>query len=852
MTGFYNSRWCLFWFLFWSIACFGLFGLPLHSDVEACYGLSAAPLHPDEVKTLNQMAVKMKTATKLTFSCDSKVPNITCGNYSGGYCHITELRVKELNFTGTLPLELVNLRYLNKFDITRNSLHGSLPPIWSTMKNLKFISLTANRLSGKIPIEWGAFPSLEYLSFEANNLSGSIPAELGNLTTLTHLFFSSNKFEGSLPNTLVKLKNLKDLRLSDNNFEGPIPEFIQNFTQLRKLELYATGLKGPIPAAIFEKLENLFDLKITDMAGEKSEFPFLNSNFMRIRDCTLILRNVNLSGKIDGKIMREMPSTLTLDLSFNNLEGELSPQTSTAQNIFLGGNKFNGSVPESFRNNLNSYIAIFFKCSDLSYNDFNWSTATCDKDGLESVNTYRSSYLKNEILSCSYKFNCQQNPQSSLHINCGGPPITVKNANGSLFYEGDEFNGDSSTMSKNITTYWGFSNIGYFPSVSGDQRVYIVENDEFKNSGYLYATARKSPVSLTYFGCLKNGMYTIKLHFAELEFKKFIDVGRRIFDIYIQGKKMSTDFNIYEAANTIGSKVVVQQYFNVNVIDNTLDIRFYWAGKGTTVVPNRGSYGILVSAISVCPSSKSHCEEPMSRNRIPIAVGVAISIFVLILLIISAITWRIYQRNKYTTGRSELTGLELVTGSFTLRQLRSATNDFHSDNKIGEGGFGSVYKGHLSDGTVIAVKQLSSKSRQGNREFITEIGMISGLQHPNLVKLYGCCVEGNQLLLVYEYMENNSLGHALFGKSGLKLDWATRFNICVGIAKGLLYLHEGSPLKIVHRDIKATNVLLDKDRNARISDFGLAKLHEEDDSHISTRIAGTMPSHCSERKNYWG
>ncbi|KAJ0733568.1 putative protein kinase RLK-Pelle-DLSV family [Helianthus annuus] len=147
-----------------------------------------------------------------------------------------------------------------------------------------------------------------------------------------------------------------------------------------------------------------------------------------------------------------------------------------------------------------------------------------------------------------------------------------------------------------------------------------------------------------------------------------------------------------------------------------------------------------------------------------------------------------------------------------------------------------------TDGSEIAVKQLSSRSKQGNREFVTEIGMISALQHPNLVKLFGCCIEGKELLLVYEYLENNSLARALFGREDqkLNLDWPTRKKICVGIARGLAYLHEESRLKIVHRDIKATNVLLDKDLNAKISDFGLAKLDEEENTHISTRIAGTI------------
>ncbi|KHM98929.1 Putative leucine-rich repeat receptor-like serine/threonine-protein kinase [Glycine soja] len=139
-------------------------------------------------------------------------------------------------------------------------------------------------------------------------------------------------------------------------------------------------------------------------------------------------------------------------------------------------------------------------------------------------------------------------------------------------------------------------------------------------------------------------------------------------------------------------------------------------------------------------------------------------------------------------------------GIFTLRQIKAATNNFNKANKIGEGGFGPVYKGNLSDGTIIAVKQLSSKSRQGNREFLNELGMISALQHPCLVKLYGFCVEGDQLLLVYEYIENNSLARALFGPAEyhIKLDWPTRQKICVGIARGLTYLHEESRLDLAN------------------------------------------------------
>ncbi|XP_065620245.1 probable LRR receptor-like serine/threonine-protein kinase At1g07650 isoform X2 [Quercus suber] len=230
------------------------------------------------------------------------------------------------------------------------------------------------------------------------------------------------------------------------------------------------------------------------------------------------------------------------------------------------------------------------------------------------------------------------------------------------------------------------------------------------------------------------------------------------------------------------------------------------------------------------------------KRQLMIEVGtVAAAAFVIFLAL-----WVMRMKGRLggkVTVDKELRGIDLQTGLFTLQQIKAATKNFDPVNKLGEGGFGVVYKGQLSDGTVIAVKQLSSKSKQGNREFVNEIGMISGVQHPNLVKLYGCCVEGNQLLLIYEYMENNCLSRALFGKDTtcrLKLDWPTRQKICLGIARGLAYLHEESRLKIVHRDIKTSNVLLDKDFNAKISDFGLAKLNEDDNSHISTRVAGTI------------
>ncbi|RZC46480.1 hypothetical protein C5167_039427 [Papaver somniferum] len=178
---------------------------------------------------------------------------------------------------------------------------------------------------------------------------------------------------------------------------------------------------------------------------------------------------------------------------------------------------------------------------------------------------------------------------------------------------------------------------------------------------------------------------------------------------------------------------------------------------------------------------------------------------------------------------------------FTYRELRSATNNFHISNKIGKGGFGTVYKGVLRNGSQVAAKALSAESRQGVHEFLTEIDVIANVRHPNLVELIGCCVEGAHRILVYEFVENNSLDRALLGPRNktIKLDWANRSEICLGTARGLSYLHEELEPYIVHRDIKASNILLDKDFVPKIGDFGLAKLFPENITHISTRVAGT-------------
>ncbi|KAL2496100.1 G-type lectin S-receptor-like serine/threonine-protein kinase SD1-1 [Forsythia ovata] len=168
---------------------------------------------------------------------------------------------------------------------------------------------------------------------------------------------------------------------------------------------------------------------------------------------------------------------------------------------------------------------------------------------------------------------------------------------------------------------------------------------------------------------------------------------------------------------------------------------------------------------------------------------------------------------------------DLELPSFDLATVAAATDNFSTENMIGEGGFGPVYWGNLSDGQGIAIKRLSKTSRQGLEEFKNEVSLIAKLQHRNLVRLLGCCTEGEERMLIYEYMQNKSLDNFIFDQDRRTiLSWPKRFDIIMGIARGLLYLHHDSRLKIIHRDLKTSNILLDENLNPKISDFGLARI----------------------------
>lgn len=226
-----------------------------------------------------------------------------------------------------------------------------------------------------------------------------------------------------------------------------------------------------------------------------------------------------------------------------------------------------------------------------------------------------------------------------------------------------------------------------------------------------------------------------------------------------------------------------------------------------------------------------------------VAIVVPIAVCIVVLLIFGFCFLRKRGKKKYNAvdnkNDGEITTIESL--QFDLATIESATNKFSAENKLGEGGFGEVFKGILHDGKQIAVKRLSKTSVQGAEEFKNEVVLLAKLQHRNLVRLLGFCLERGEKLLVYEFVPNKSLDYFLYDpeKQG-ELDWSRRHKIIGGIARGILYLHEDSQLRIIHRDLKASNILLDADLNPKISDFGMARIFEVDQTRGNTsRIVGT-------------
>ncbi|XP_057856581.1 probable LRR receptor-like serine/threonine-protein kinase At1g07650 isoform X3 [Cryptomeria japonica] len=765
---------------------------------------------PQEVKALKAIREKMRNR-KWDFSedpCSGKGSwnvsqdfgtqnKVVCEMHTTegrSFFHVTRIYLKSQNLTGVVPPELANLTYLEDIDFSNNHLNGQIPLELGSLTYLKNLSLGMNHLAGYIPKELGNLTNLKKMDLFSNELYGRLPQSLVNLTQLKMLHIESNQLHGEIPQIYGHFHGLEHFVASSNGFSGKIPNFIGNWRNLTILRLEATSLEGPIPST-FSNLIQLKDLRISYLIGDGSNLSFMQ-NLTKLK--TIVLRNASIYGEIPN-YLGDSIKPKTLDLSYNYFSGELNTSWITnKEQINLIENSFDSNV-------------------------FNGRDQT---------------YLQRG-------FTCKASQYTSLAINCGGNPWRT--------YEGDTNPLGPSSYFLSSNGKWAVSNTGHFMDAEKHQWIVTGNSSEFAKgiNSDVYGTARCASSSLRYYAlCLQNGEYNVQLHFAEIVISNgttFASLGRRVFDVYIQGSRRLKDFNIKDAAG--GSYKVVIRNFIVNVTENYLEIHFFWAGKGTYDIPVKGTYGPLVSAIKISPNFEMNSTRNSREKSNKIMIICIVSGAVTCLGFAVCLSFIFIRKRKRMKSRSlaanddtELTNMDTISNTFSLEVIKNATNDFNPENKIGEGGFGAVFKGILPDGKMVAVKQMFPKARRGIRDFLNEVGTISAMQHPNLVELYGFCVEGKQLLLVYEYMENNSLARCLYGPKEyrLNLDWPRRYNISLGIAHGLAYLHEGSRLRIIHRDIKTMNILLDQHLNPKISDFGLAKLFDQDKTHVTTRLAGTM------------
>ncbi|XXG68656.1 hypothetical protein AAC387_Pa06g1694 [Persea americana] len=704
---------------------------------------------------------------------------------------------------------------------------------------MQLLYLSTNALTGPIPKEIGKLQKLYKLSISDNNFNGSLPPELGNLVNLGELYMDSSGVGGEIPSTFSNLVNLKRVWLSDCPFNGTIPNFIGSWNQLTELVLQGNSFEGPIPSS-FANLTSLTELRLSDVSNGGSTLDFIKS-MMILSD--LVMTNNMLSGFIPSSI-GDSSALKLLDLSFNNFTGKLPASLfnmNSLNYLFLGNNSLSGTLPSNKSSSLTSI--------DLSYNQLSGIFPSWVREQGLQLNLVANNFIfdssNNSVLpsglDCLQRnFPCGRGSPiySDFAINCGGNTLGTGDAN----YDGD--NEDLGVASYYVTraNNWAVSSVGrYLKGTNVEYRRFTQ-----KISNALFQSIRLSPVSLRYYGLgLENGNYTVNLQFADIDFPDsatWQSLGRRVFDIYMQGSLQVKDFDIKKAAGGVTFKAV-EEILTAHVSDNYLEIHLLWAGKGTCCIPSGGTYGPAISAIKVTPDFIPSVRPPATstkNKKIGLIVGISVSIGVVGVLSIFVFIWRKRSKMRSNDEDEDFLGMDSRTNTFSYGELKTATEGFSPANKLGQGGFGPVYKGTIPDGRIVAVKQLSAASQHGKNQFVAEIAIISAVQHRNLVKLYGCCIEGDQRLLVYEYLENKSLDHALFGNNILHLNWATRFDICLGTARGLAYLHEESRPRIVHRDVKASNILLDADLNPKISDFGLAKLYDDKVTHISTRVAGTI------------
>jgi len=722
--------------------------------------------------------------------------DLSSNNFSGmipsgfGSCSLLEIfDISSNNFTGDLPMEIFfKMGNLKKLALAVNNFEGTLPDSVSGLSNLEVLDLSSNKMSGKIPPGICQNPDgggtiLKELYLQNNLLAGLIPPTLGNCSQLVSLDVSFNYLNGRIPSSLGSLSKLKDLIMLMNQLEGDIPAELMYNQQLENLILDYNKLTGTIPSG----LKNCTNLNWISLSSNK------------------------LSGRIPSWI-GSLGKLAILKLSNNSFYGQIPPELGDCKSLLwldLNSNLLSGSIPSTLAKQ-SGFMAVTLVVGKKFVYLRNDGSKECRGTG----NLLEFAGIRQEALDRIPT----RNTCNFTRIYMGNTQPTF-NHNGSMIFLDLSFNKLEGSIPKELgsMSYLSILNLGHNnlsgpipPQLGGLKAIGVLDLSHNHLSGQI-------PTSL-----------------AGLTLLTEIDLSNNELAGVIPETGQFETFPAY---------------------------RFY------------NNSGLCGYPLPSCDSKSNGNASGHQRHKRQaslagsVAMGLLFSLFIIFALFIVATEVKKRRKKKersldiYADGNSqsgtnsawkftsnrEALSINLATFENPLRRLTfadllEATNGFHDDSMIGKGGFGDVYKAQLKDGTVVAIKKLIHISGQGDREFTAEMETIGKIKHRNLVPLLGYCKVGEERLLVYEYMKYGSLDDVLHNqkKAGIKLNWAARRKIAIGAARGLAFLHHNCIPHIIHRDMKSSNVLIDENLEARVSDFGMARLMSAMDTHLSvSTLAGT-------------
>ncbi|KAG2254199.1 hypothetical protein Bca52824_084335 [Brassica carinata] len=751
-----------------------------------------------------------------------------CNQWPGISCmpqgsRVTGINLSDSTISGALFTNFSALTHLTYLDLSRNTIEGSIPDDLSRCQNLKHLNLSHNILDGELTIS--GLSNLEVLDLSVNRIDGDIHSTFPTLCNrLVVANLSTNNFTGRIDDIFDGCRNLKYVDFSSNSFRGEIWPSFGRLIQFSVSENH--HLTGKITPTMFRGNCTLqvLDLSENEFIGE---FPGQVSNCQSLE--VLSLWGNNFTGKIPGQIG-----------SISSLRG-----------LYLGNNKFSRDIPETLLNLTN---LIFL---DLSKNSFGGDVQEIFGrfTQVKYLVLHGNSYLPPEISKMqipSFQLCIRDTYQKSCrslwdHVLKGyglfpvcSPGSTVRTLNISAYLQlsGNKLTGEVpaniSRMKKLSMLHLGFNEFhGQLPKEIGKLPLAFLNLTRNNFSGQI-------PEEIENLKCLQNldlscnnfsGNFPTSLNDLS-ELSKFnISYNPLITGVIPSTGQLTT----FEKDSFLGNPLLqFPSFFNQSGNNNKTRTQITYQKLGH----RPGT--ILV----VCISS--------ALALVFIACVVVISIILMVVKSSRQSETDLLDGSKIrhdSSGGSSpwLSGkikvIRLDKSTFTYTDILKATSNFSEERVVGKGGYGTVYRGVLPDGREVAVKKLQREGTEAEKEFRAEMEVLSAnaygdWAHPNLVKLYGWCLDESEKILVHEYMGGGSLEELITDKT--KLPWKKRIDIAKDCYPS-----------IVHRDVKASNVLLDKHGNARVTDFGLARLLNVGDSHVSTVIAGTIGYVAPEYGQTW-